>query len=204
MLNPTTTITFVDGDFWNKDLNNFGPTVGFAWDLTKDGKTAVRGGYSLTFVNEEAITVGRSAARGNAGLTNTPCAEQPVHDGDTPACRRSPTPTFLSTRTLANQMALSATGILWGIDPDIQAPHVHQVSVGVQRELPWSTGGRGALRRHASGATSGAASTTTRCRSARAFLADFNRARSNGYLRAGRGPGASTRSTTRPCRAASR
>ena len=72
MLDPTTTVTFVDGDFYKKDLNNFGPTLGFAWDLTKDGRTAVRGGYSLTFVNEETVTVGRSAARGNAGLSQPP------------------------------------------------------------------------------------------------------------------------------------
>ncbi len=26
MLDPTTQVTFVDGDFYNKDLNNFGPT----------------------------------------------------------------------------------------------------------------------------------------------------------------------------------
>ena len=36
-------------------------------------------------------------------------------------------------------MALSATGVLWGIDPNLASPHVHQVSVGIQRELPWST-----------------------------------------------------------------
>ena len=35
MLDPTTQVTFVDGDFYNKDLNNFGPTVGFAWDLPR-------------------------------------------------------------------------------------------------------------------------------------------------------------------------
>ena len=70
MLDPATTVTFVNGDFYKKDLNNFGPTAGFAWDLTKDGKTAVRGGYSLTFVNEETVTVGRAASRGNAGLSS--------------------------------------------------------------------------------------------------------------------------------------
>ena len=38
MLDPATTVTFVNGEFYNKDLNNFGPTAGFAWDLTKDGR----------------------------------------------------------------------------------------------------------------------------------------------------------------------
>ena len=29
MLDPATSVTFVNGDFYKKDLNNFGPTVGF-------------------------------------------------------------------------------------------------------------------------------------------------------------------------------
>ncbi len=64
MLDPATHASrFVNGDFYKKDLNNFGPTAGFAWDVTKDGKTAVRGGYSLTFVNEETVTVGARPRR---------------------------------------------------------------------------------------------------------------------------------------------
>ena len=60
MLDPNARVGFVSGDFYKKDVNNFGPTVGFAWDVTKDGKTAVRGGYSLTFVNEDTATVART------------------------------------------------------------------------------------------------------------------------------------------------
>ncbi len=136
MLDPTTTVSFVDGGYYNKDLNNFGPTVGFAWDVTNDGRTAVRGGYSLSFVNEESVTVGRSIGRGNSGLSTGVTLSNlyaPVASVPLPA-----PPAFLTERTLADQMALSTTGILWGIDPDIKSPYVHQVSIGIQRELPWS------------------------------------------------------------------
>jgi hypothetical protein len=180
MLDPTTQVTFVDGDFYSKDLNNFGPTVGFAWDLTKDGRTAVRGGYSLTFVNEETVTVGRSASRGNAGLSSAVTLSNQFARvaAGVPAIA---TPVFLSTRTLADQMALSAMGTLWGIDPNIGAPHVHQVSVGIQREIGWSTAvearyvgtfGRGIWR----------GTDFNQVQISPEFLADFNRARSNGYL----------------------
>jgi hypothetical protein len=180
MLDQTTTVSFVDGEFYKKDLNNFGPTVGFAWDVTKDGRTAVRGGYSLTFVDEETVTVGRAVGRSNSGLTTAVTRSNlfaKVSDGvPLPA-----TPAFLSERTLADQIALSTTGVLWGIDPDIQAPHVHQVSIGIQRELPWSlaaearyigTFGREIWR----------GVDFNQIQLSPEFMDDFNRARSNGFL----------------------
>ncbi len=91
------------------------------------------------------------------------------------------TPAFLPERTLAQQMALSATGVLWGIDPDLKAAHVHQVSIGIQREIGWATAvearyvgtfGRDIWR----------GVDYNQIKIAPEFLADFSRARSNGYL----------------------
>ena len=180
MLDPATSVGFVSGNFYKKDVNNFGPTAGFAWDVTKDGKTAIRGGYSLTFVNEDTATVARAASRGNAGLSTTVALSNQYATiaGGVPL---PTTPAFLSERTLAQQMALSATSALWGIDPDLKAAHVHQVSVGIQREIGWATAvearyvgtfGRDIWR----------GIDYNQVRLPQEFLADFNRARSNGYL----------------------
>src|SRR4029079_19155617 len=88
-------------------------------------------------------------------------------------------------RTLADQLALSATGTIRGVDEHIQQPYVHQVSTGISREIRWNmavearyvgTFGRNIFRgidlnqMNTVGAMGGA------------FPQDFSRARQNGYL----------------------
>jgi hypothetical protein len=184
MLDPTASVSFANRDFYQKDLNNFGPTVGVAWDPFKDGRTAIRAGYSLAFVNEETVTVGSNVAGGNAGLSTAVSLTNQFARlaNGVPAI---PIPAFKTTRTLADQLAVSATSTIRGIQQDIKQPHIHQVSAGISREIIWNmalearyvgTFGRDIFRgidlnqMDAVGAFGGA------------FLQDFLRARQNGYL----------------------
>ena len=187
LLSPSTTISFIDGGMWNPDYNNFGPTLGFAWDPTKDGKTAVRGGYSLTFVPEESITVATNSLGANAGLATTNSLTS-LYSKYGVGVPEVPTPTFLSTRTLANQMALSSSGPMGMPDPDLTQPKVHQVSIGVSRELPWSLAGE-ARYVGTFGRDIWKGVDYNQIAIPPAFLADFQKARNNGFLSSAAGLG---------------
>ena len=183
MLSPATMVSFANGGMWKSDFNNFGPTLGAAWDPFKDGKTSIRAGYSLTFVNEEGVTVGTGVGA-NAGLA-TGVTQSNLFQRLAGGKPTLPTPEFKSTRTMSDQIGVSLTSVIRGMDQEVTQPHVHQFSAGVTREIMWNmavearyVGSRGRdiwrgidlNQMNAVGALGGA------------FAADFLRARQNGFL----------------------
>jgi hypothetical protein len=58
------------GGIHNVDYKDFGPHVGFSWDIFGNGRSALRGGYSLTFdvVNFAAFASPYSFARARTGV----------------------------------------------------------------------------------------------------------------------------------------
>src|SRR6185503_5201178 len=180
LLDPNGTVTFVDGGFYKKDLDNFAPNVGFAWDPFKDGRTSIRGGYSLTFVNEETITVADNASSSNAGLSSD-LELSNLYTTVAAGIPAVPTPIFKSVRSYADQFDITPGAAAFAIDPSIKQPQVHQVSAGVSRELPWQFAGEARyVGTFGRGLWRGVDLNQMNPRGA--FQDDFLRARSNGFL----------------------
>ena len=149
------------GQYHKTDRNNFAPTIGFAWSpnfkndflgaLTGgEGRTTIRAGYGISYVNDSLVTTLNAATTGNAGLGRTPnpvqnASGQPqlnlrLQDG-VPTVN-PPTFTDPGTRTFIfnNSAAVGSNfGNVFTIDPQLKTPFVHQYSVGIQRELGFQT-----------------------------------------------------------------
>src|SRR4029077_8847075 len=55
--------------WFKRSWHNFAPNIGVAWDVFGHGKTSVRGGYSMNYVNDQAILAAQNMLEANPGLT---------------------------------------------------------------------------------------------------------------------------------------
>lgn len=121
--------------FYNPDRNNFAPNFSFSWDPFKNGKTAIRGGYSISYVIDSLIQTAENAAiDGNDGLTSVvtvPSINATV-SGSLPAVN---TPQFKVPRTLKDQQTINQSPTVFSIDPNLRTPYVQQWNLGVSHEI---------------------------------------------------------------------
>ncbi len=218
LLDPNGRYRFVGGNvgtpglFYNADNNNFAPVVSFAYaPKFKNGiggklfgaSTVIRGGYRISYINDETIRAPDNALGGNQGLSLTSNA----FNGNSTALNARidnlpvvPTPVFAGdNRTFAqNNAAAGNFGTVFAVDPNIKTPQVQEYNFGIQREIGFNT----ALEIRYVGTRS-----TNLIRgfdlnqtiiNSNGFLADFNRARSN-LLRLGSAGCTATQAPTTGC-----
>ncbi len=139
VLNPNAVINFVGGKtgrrIFDRDLNNFAPNVGFAWQPFRSDKTVIRGGYSMNYVNDSYFTSVTNAFIGNDGLS-----QQVTEDGISGTLSSGgrvavTVPTFKVPRTARDNILLDTTAALYTIDPKLDVPYVQQWNFGIQHQL---------------------------------------------------------------------
>jgi hypothetical protein len=183
------TVDFAGGPskrgLYNSYWKGFSPNVGIAWDPFGNGKMAVRAGFSLNYVNDAFFTAADNAIAGNAGLSTTNTADPNGLAGPTVS---NPvgvaTPPFSIPVTFSQNAANLGVpnNVGYGIDPNLKPPYVEQWNLSIQRDIGWNASltvsyvgnhGVGLFR---------AVDLNQVVIGSNGFLADFNRARQNGFL----------------------
>jgi hypothetical protein len=137
-LSNTTVLDFAGGKsgrpWYHADKNNIAPNLGLAYDLHGDGKTAIRAGYSLSYVNDNMVRSADNSQSTNSGLQSTSSGSLTSGQFAT-GLFSVPVPTFKVPRTVADNYATNTSAAVAMPDPGLVTPYVQQWNIGVQQTV---------------------------------------------------------------------
>jgi hypothetical protein len=139
VLDPNGIIDFARGGFYEPDRNNIAPNVSFAWDVPGLGRqTVIRGGYSIQYINDEAIRAADNAAIGNAGLTSSVSRTGLFgflsRDLGAVMGLLQP-PAFKVPRKYTDNLAIDPATAAFIVDPNLKTPYYQQFNLSFEREV---------------------------------------------------------------------
>jgi hypothetical protein len=115
----TSTSTSVGGPFVNPSKKDIAPRVGFAWDVSGNGRTAVRGGTGLYYDTDGTFNSAFGIAAFTPPFAPTVNLQNPTF----------PSPVFPTSITTSGALALRT------LDYNVKQPRAWTYNLNVQREL---------------------------------------------------------------------
>ncbi len=178
------TLNFVGGStgrpWYNRRWKDFAPNIGFAWDVFGDGKTALRGGYAISYVNDQELVAPENMLEANGGLqgfASTTGLSGRVATGLPPI----DLPTYQVPLHASDNYATNPFSVVAMIDPNLNRPHVQQYSFGIQHDFKGTVLEARYVGNHVVGAYRAFDFNQVQVVQ-NGFLADFLRAQNNGFL----------------------
>lgn len=136
---PTNNAAWRQGDLFRSDRNNWGPSIGFAYDPFGEGKTVIRSNYRLAYDRLNTFALSSSVFQNLPGQAQGSTNEA---FGQAGGRLRNLTPALVTPRGTPSDFqtppAYSANSITV-VDPNFEMPQTHMWSFGVQHQIARNT-----------------------------------------------------------------
>jgi hypothetical protein len=166
--------------YYHRPMKDFAPNFGFAWDIFGDGKTSLRGGYSINYVNDQEIAAPENMLEGNGGLQGFAGA-QGLTGAVSTGLPKIKLPPYQVPLKVSDNYAVDPFSALTMVDPNLNRPKVQQYSIGIQHDFKGTLLEARYVGNHVVGAYRAFDFNQVDIKS-NGFLPDFLRAQNNGYL----------------------
>jgi hypothetical protein len=183
LLDPKNSLNFagdaVGRPFYSRPLRNWAPNAGIAWDVFGNGKTSLRAGYSLHYVDDQIVEV-------TDGFTNTnPGLQDFVANIDLSGFVSKPpkiaVPKFQVPTSFADQYQLNPFVYYTLINPKLKTPYNQEFAFSIEHEYRSTIFEARFVGNHATKLLRGFDLNQADIVS-NGFLSDFLKAQQNGFL----------------------